>query len=175
MKLKSLLVSACLIVATASPCFASWALPARPLSKQKAKQLGWEIRSKFDLVSMHGTNEISVELELNSERVLRVELEIREGEKCLVSAELKEDRSKPGRVVVSFATDRAHLDMATLWVWVDDGMKVPGGSIYRLRVKDFVEPGKVRPKAIKPDGDPKAEPGKTTNATTPKPIAGETK
>jgi hypothetical protein len=109
--------------------------------------MGMEIRSKTN-----GTNEVSVELEIKTEGLLssvgqvgsRVELRIREGERCLVSATLKEDRSQPGRVIVNFAADRAHLEMATLHVWVGGGVRGMGGAVYELRVKDFVEPGKVR-------------------------------
>jgi hypothetical protein len=52
-----------------------------------------------------------------------------------VTAPLREDRSKPGRVVVSFSADRAQLDKLTLWVMVRES---DGGTAYMLRVKDFV-------------------------------------
>jgi len=81
-----------------------------------------------------------VELEFKPEGKLRsfshVDLRISEGEKVLVSAALREDRSKPGRVAVSFASDRAQLDKITLWVFVANMM--PGGTIHELRMKDFV-------------------------------------
>jgi len=67
----------------------------------------------------------------------RVDLRVNEGKKSLVTASLREDRSKPGRVVVGFAADRAHLDKITLWVMAPD--MIPGGTIYELQVKDFVE------------------------------------
>jgi hypothetical protein len=128
------------------PCFAAWAIGGH-LSKQQAKEMGMEIRSKTN-----GTNEVSVELEIKTEGELssvgqvgsRVELKITKGERCLLSATLKEDRSQPGRVIVSFAADRAHLEMATLHVWVGGGVRGMGGARHELRVKDFVELGKVR-------------------------------
>ena len=61
-----------------------------------------------------------------------------------MTATLREDRSKLGRVVISFTADRAYLDKITLWVYVADMM--PGGTIYELRVKDFVEL-ELRPRA----------------------------
>ena len=65
-----------------------------------------------------------------------MELQLRDRGTCLTSATLKEDRSKPGRVVVGFDADRAHLDKVVLRVWVSQGL---GGEIHELRVKDFVE------------------------------------
>ena len=127
-------VLTCLLLAASSPCFALWS--GGQVSKEQAKELGMEIRSKAN-----GTNAVWVELEFKPEGKLKsfshVELLIREGEKSLVTATLREDRPRPGRVVVSFTADRAHLDKITLWVYVADMM--PGGTIYELRVKDFVE------------------------------------
>jgi hypothetical protein len=58
-----------------------------------------------------------------------------------VTAPLREDRSKPGRVVVSFTADRTQLDKLKLRVVVPEG---DGRTNYDLRVKDFVEPKKDR-------------------------------
>jgi hypothetical protein len=58
-----------------------------------------------------------------------------------VTAPLREDRSKPGRVVVSFAADRTRLDRIRLWVMVPGA---EGGTAYELRVKDFVDSKKGR-------------------------------
>lgn len=128
-----------LLVAASSRCFAFWSIGQ--VSKEQAKELGMEIRSKAN-----GSNAVWVELEFKTEGKLKsfshVDLRISEGEKELVTATLREDRSRPGRVVVSFAADRSHVDKATLWVYVADTM--PGGTIYQLRVKDFVELAKSR-------------------------------
>jgi hypothetical protein len=43
--------------------------------------------------------------------------------------------------VVSFTSDRTQLDKLKLWVMVPESL---GGTIYDLRVKDFVEPKKDR-------------------------------
>lgn len=137
------LVLAVLFAVAPNLCFAAWSFG--PVSKERAKELGMEIRSKAN-----GANEVSVELEIKTEGELkilsredlsRVELQIKEGETRVVSATLKEDRSKSGRVVVGFAVNRAHLDMITLRVWVYQGL---GGVIHELRLQDFVELEKVR-------------------------------
>jgi len=129
---------ALLLVVAPSPALADWLI--EPVSKERAKELGLEIRSKAN-----APDQVSVELEIKTEgkatnlnpgKVNRVELQMKEGKTCLVSANLREDRSKPGRVVVSFAADRAQLDRITLRVWVGQGL---GGDIHELRVKDFVD------------------------------------
>jgi hypothetical protein len=71
----------------------------------------------------------------------RVDLRIGEGDNPPVTAPLREDRSKPGRVVVNSTADRAQLDKLKLWMMVPGSR---GGTIYDLRVKDFVEPKKDR-------------------------------
>ena len=141
-RLKTILnisVLPCLLGAASSPCFALWDIGQ--VSKERARELGMEIRSKAN-----GTNAVWVELEFEPEGKLKsfshVDLRISEGEKSLVTATLREDRSRPGRVAVSRAADCAHLGKITLWVYVADMM--PGGTIYQLRVKDFVELEKLR-------------------------------
>jgi hypothetical protein len=86
-----------------------------------------------------GPNQVRVELEFKAEGPLknfsRVDLRFGEGDNPPLTAPLQEDRSKPGRVVVSFTADRAYLDKINLWVMVPESA---GGTIYHLRVKDFV-------------------------------------
>ena len=72
----------------------------------------------------------------------RVELQMTEGEKSLVTAALQMKLPSPGHIVVSFAADRAQLDKINLMVVVGAGAAVGGG--YELRVKDFVELEKLR-------------------------------
>jgi hypothetical protein len=129
-------VLAVLLVAP-SPCFAlGW---VKSVSKEDAKQMGMEVRSE-----RADPNDVRVELELKAEGILKnvsgVDLWIGEGEKLLVAAPLREDRSKPGRIVVSFTANRAQLDKITLRVMVQDA----GLGVYKLRIKDFVEPEKGR-------------------------------
>jgi len=136
-----------LLVAAPRPCFALSDVWTG--SPKEAKALGLEIRAQTN-----GTTELSVELEIRTEGAFksfsredhpgRVELQISEGITRLVSAALKEDRSKPGRVTVSFAVARTQLDKLTLRVLVPYRDGGAGGAIYELRVKEFVEPGKGR-------------------------------
>jgi hypothetical protein len=138
---------AVLFVVAPSPCFA---LEARvPVSKEGAKELGMEVRT-----TATGPNHVIVQLEFKTEGKFeefspegkfknrsRVELRIGEGDNPPVTAPLREDRSKPGRVVVSFTADRTQLDKLKLWVVVPEP---DGRIIYDLRVKDLVEPKKDR-------------------------------
>jgi hypothetical protein len=140
-------VLTCLLLAASNPCFALTEI--MHVSKERAKALGMEIRSKAS-----GPNAVWVELEFKTEGELkrfnrennsRVELEIRDGEKLLVGyAALREERPSPGRVVVRFAADRAYLDKITLTVVVGSG-QLSGGA-YGLRLKDFVDL-ELRPRA----------------------------
>jgi len=131
-------VLAVLLVVAPSPCFALWQLD--PVSRKRAKEMSMEIRS-----TAAGPNHVSVELEFKVEGKLenfgRVDLRIGEGDNPPVTAPLREDRSKPGRVVVSFTADRTQLDTLTLWVMVPESR---GGTAYELRVKSFVDLKKNR-------------------------------
>jgi hypothetical protein len=135
---------ALLLFSASSPCFAL--MTVMHVSKERAKEFGMEIRSKAN-----GSGGVWVELEFKTEGQLkdfdpnrgsRVELQMAEGEKSLVTAALQIKRPSPGHVVVSFAADRAQLDKITLMVVVGAGAAVGGG--YELRVKDFVELEKLR-------------------------------
>jgi hypothetical protein len=124
---------AVILVLAPSPCFALWVIA--PVSKERAKELDMQVRT-----TATGPNHVIVELEFKTEGKFkdfsRVELRIDEGDNPLVTAALREDQSKPGRVVVSFTADRGQLERIKLWVWVPESA---GGTIYDLRVKDFVE------------------------------------
>ena len=123
------------------PCLAlTW---GGPVSKEQAKELGMEVRSE-----PAGPNQVSVELEIKTNGALKrftegsgVQLRLGDGDNPSLTARLQEDRSKPGRVVVSFTADRTQLDKLALWVYVPLEL---GGQIYKLRVKDFIEPKKGR-------------------------------
>ena len=120
------------LVVAPGPCFALWVIA--PVSKERAKEMGMEVRSKAT-----GPNHVIVELEFKTEGTFkdfsRVDLRVGEGDNQHVTAALREDRSKPGRVVVSFTAERGQLDKIKLWVMVPESA---GGTIYDLRVKDFV-------------------------------------
>ena len=126
------------LLVTPGECFADWMIES--VTKDRAREMGMEVRS-----SAAGPNHVRVELEFKVGRELkdssRVDLRIGEGDNPPVIAPLREDRSKPGRVVVRFTADRTQLDKLTLWVMVPLGN---GGAVYDLRVKDFVEREKGR-------------------------------
>ncbi len=126
------------LVVAPSPCFALWLIA--PVSKERAKELGMEVRSE-----VAGPNRVRVELEFKIEGTFNdfssVDMRIGEGDNPPLSAPLREDRSKPGRVIVRFTADRGQLEKIKLWVMVPG---LDGGSIYDLRVKDFVELKKDR-------------------------------
>jgi len=123
-------------------CFALWGIVQ--VTKDAAKELGLEVRSTGT-----GPNHVIVELEFKTEgrfkefgpegklkEYSRVDLRIGLGDNPPVTAALREDRSKPGRVVVSFTADRREVDKLTLWVMVPAPL---GGTAYDIRVKDFVD------------------------------------
>ena len=147
--MKTAISLAVLVVLLVAPgrCFALWV--TAPVSKERAKELGMEVRS-----TAAGPNQVRVELEFKTEGKFEkfspqgkfqgfcgVELQIGEGKNPLVTAPLREDRSKPGRVAVSFTADRAQLEKLKLCVFVTES---DGGTIYQLAVKDFVELKKDR-------------------------------
>ena len=128
----SLAVLAVLFVAPGR-CFALWLITS--VSKETAKKVGIEVRS-----TETGPNQIRVELEFNAEGALHnlshAELGFGKADNPEVIAPLREDRSKPGRVVVSFTADRTQLEKLSLRVMVPEE---DGGTIYVLRGKDVAE------------------------------------
>jgi hypothetical protein len=126
-----------LLGVAARPAFALWGLTR--VTKADAKEMGIEIRT-----TPAGPNDVRVEMEFKIEGHMKafssVDLRVGDGEKVL-TASLKEDRTQPGRVVVSFSADRTQLDKAMLWIMVPGTL---GGTIYEVRVKDFVEVEKGR-------------------------------
>jgi hypothetical protein len=119
-----------------NPCFARWAVLL--VSKEEAKEFGMQVRT-----TATGPNHASVELEFKPEGYFkeysRVELWIGEGDNPRVTAQLREDRSKAGRVVVGFTVDRVQLDQSNLRLIVPHSGGGAKGVTYMLRVKDFVE------------------------------------
>jgi hypothetical protein len=141
----NVLATAGLFLVTPSPCFALW--DVLNVSKEEAKQLGMEVRAKAA-----GPNHVSVELEFKTEghfeafnlehklnNASRVDLWIGQGDNLEVTAALREDRSKAGRIVVHFTVDRFQLNQTELRVMAPYTDGALGGAHYRLRIKDFVE------------------------------------
>ena len=122
----------------ASPCLALWSI-AR-VSPDDAKKMGLEIRSK-----PLGRDQVQVELEFKLEGQLKnidgVELRTAIGENAPKTSPLPEDRSKQGRVIVTFTANRDLLGKLSLGVRVPE---LDGGSIYELRLKDFIDLKKER-------------------------------
>ena len=155
-----------LLLASSSPCYALMSIGQ--ITKERAKTLGMEIRLK-----PAGPKAVEVELEFPTKGELRnfsrVDLQIKDGEKLLVSASLKDEPSSQGRVVVSFTADRANLDMITLRVVMQPSGTMTG---YDLRVRDFVEPSQASLRAATLGGSP-AEPAKGQQILTPEQIFGD--
>lgn len=143
----SLLAVAIFIAVTPARCFAIW--DVMTVSKEDAKRLGLEVRATVASAS-HLKNHVNVELEFKVEGALKeydgrfrnssgVSLRLGKVDSLVLSAPLREDRSKPGRVLVSFLAERVQLDNATLTVSVPGSPGTTGGTHYELRVKDLVE------------------------------------
>ncbi len=94
---------AIVFIVAPTPCFALWG--GVTVNRERAKELGMEIR-----VPAANPDQVRIELVFKLEGTLKkfsvVDLWIGDGDKPLVTATLKEDRSKEGRVVVSFTIDR---------------------------------------------------------------------
>lgn len=132
----SIVACAVLFGVAPSPCFARWAILL--VSQKEAKEFGMQVRT-----TATDPHHVSVELEFTPEGYFkeysRVELWIGEGDSPKVTAPLREDRSKAGRVVVGFTVDRAQLDQSNLRLIVPHSGGGAKGVTYMLRVKDFVE------------------------------------
>ncbi len=94
---------AVLFVVVPSPCFALWDVLI--VSKERAKELGMQVRSSA------GPNHVQVVLEFKTEGELKnfsdVAMRLGQGDDLTVSAPLRMDQSKPGRVVVNVTVGRA--------------------------------------------------------------------
>ena len=119
---------------TTTLCFAEMGIER--LSPQRAKQLGIQLES-----TPAGPATLRIVLNFPTTGELKsfthVDLEIKDAGKLLLSSTLKDDRSKPGHVVVSLTADRANLDNMTLRLV--SSQPALGGSGYDLRVKDFLD------------------------------------
>lgn len=151
-RLASISALVVLLVATPNACFALMEIEL--VSKDRAKALGLEIRS-----NAAGPDAVRIELEFETKGELknysRVDLEIHDGWKLLSSSTLREEKSKPGCVLVGFAADRSKLDKFSLRVVTGVGTRTMIG--YEIRVKEFVDPALVstdRPRVIDREGKP---------------------
>src|SRR2546421_13056374 len=106
-----------------------------PAPIDRAKQLDIQLQAN---PAGHDALRIVLDFPTNGElkSFTRVDLEITDAGKLLLSSTLKDDRSKPGRATVSLTAGRANLDNITLRVVLSEPRL--GGSAYDLRLKDFV-------------------------------------
>lgn len=140
----SLFVWAVLLLAAPHRCLALRSLGI--LSPTEAKAMGVEVRA-----TPAGPDAVWLELEFkiegklkeyNSERGSLVEMEIRDGEKSLLSyAALQEQHPAPGHVRVRFMVNRAYLDKLTVTIVVGQGAMA--GGAYELHLKEFVDLAKI--------------------------------
>jgi len=128
-----------LLVAASSPCFAEMLIT--DVSRAKAKEMGVAIRSH-----KNGDAGVKVRLEFRTQGVLkdfnRVELIIcansQLGAKRLVSAPLLAERPAADSVSACFSADPSYLATSEVWIIVNDPPL--GGTGYRFKVIDFIEP-----------------------------------
>lgn len=110
------------------------------VSPQCAKEMGIEVRSMAA-----GPKDVRIELQLAAKGEFksfsRVDLELRDGAKLLISAPLREEGDRPGRISVSFAADRTLLDKLVLRVVTS--VPALGGTGYELHMKEFVDLAKL--------------------------------
>jgi hypothetical protein len=123
-----------LLAVATTPCFAEMLI--EHVTTERAKQLDIKLQVT---PAAHDTLRIVLDVPTTGElkAFTRVDLEITDAGKLLLSTSLKVIRSKPGYVVVSLTADRANLDNMTLRVV--SSQPALGGSGYDLRVKDFLD------------------------------------
>ena len=111
------------------------------VTPERAKALGLEIRS-----NAAGPDAVRIELHFEAKGELkdytRVALEMQDGDRLILTSTLQEEKSTPGRVVVSFAADRTKLDKITLKVVTQQSPRGRVGHV--LQMKEFVDLEKVR-------------------------------
>ena len=134
MKAKTIIILAAAVsIFVSRECIAVWGVET--VSKDAIEKFAAEFRA-----IPAGPKDVRVEFEFSVAGALqgysRVDLRIGNDGDMGVTATLKEDRPKDGRVAVSFAASRDYLDKIRLWVFVPESH---GGSIYEFRVKDFVD------------------------------------
>ena len=128
-----------LLMAASSRCFAE--IVIEDVSTNRAREWGVTIGT-----NMNGQAGVQVRLEFKTDGKLKnvsyVELQIGEGESRIMSAPLVLSYAGPGRVAVSFSAYPAYVPKSTLMIVVRDAPL--GGTGYRFKVKDFIEPAKSR-------------------------------
>ncbi|MEK7954147.1 hypothetical protein [Luteolibacter soli] len=137
---KALLMAALALGLMNSPCFAM--ISIHEVTAEEAKEWKFEVRAL-----PAGPEDVRVEFEFPAEGKFkdyrRVDFRMQEDDgKMLAVLELKEERTKDGRVLVSFATSRENLGKIALWVVIGGGARV--GGAYQIQPKSFVDLGKLK-------------------------------
>ncbi len=138
---KALLLGALLLAAVSSPCFGLMEIDR--VTVERAKEWKMEVRAL-----PAGPDDVRVELEFPKEGefkdLRRVNFRMTGDDgKMLADLTLKEEPGKDGRILVSFATNRANLAKIAFWVVVGDGGDLPGVA-YEVLPKDFVDLAKLK-------------------------------
>jgi hypothetical protein len=124
-----------LLLAAANQCFALQLI--KDVSRDEAKKLGVVIR--FSPAGEAGTRaSLDFEPKGDLKNFLRVEVAIRAGEKCLVSAPLLTSNPTPERVSVSFSTHAENLPRTVLKIVARQSERTTIG--YQFALKNFIEP-----------------------------------
>ena len=105
------------------------------VSPQRARELGMVVKAN---AAGPDAVRISLEFPINGDlkTFSRVDLEIMDGGKLVLSASLREEKANEGHVIVSFAAARDQLDKLTLRVVSGVPRDMVG---HDLRLKDFVD------------------------------------
>ena len=131
----------------ASPCFAL--VVVESVSKWRAKyDLGVTIRT-----AIIGTNQAGVWLEFAPEGKLATfdsaHLEIKTGERTVVSKNLLPSKQTADRVVLYFSTDPAYLPTSEITLYVKVGNGLPPFAGFQFNIGDFIKDDDV---TIRPAG-----------------------
>ena len=131
----TILILNLLLFAAPSRCFADYVI--EDVSKAQAKEMGVTIRTE-----KNGDAGIRVWMEFKTTGKLKefayVEVQIGEGKSRIMSAPLRVSNPSPGSAAVQFSADPTYVRKSELDIFVDHAP--PGGTVYRFKVKDFIEP-----------------------------------
>jgi len=139
---KALLMAALVLGAASSPCFGLMSI--HPVTAAEAKEWKMEVRAL-----PAGPDDVRVELEFAAEGQFqgfrRVDFRMTGDDgKMLANLSLKEERTKDGRILVSFATNRANIARIALWVVTGAGGASAEGGAYELQAKSFVDLSRLK-------------------------------
>lgn len=147
MKTSFRLMTLAVALVAPGPCYAIWDIAV--VGKDEAKALGIEVRTTASTGTHVG---VEVEFKIEGEfdvfdpkhRYLErshVDLRLGHVDKPALTVTMREDRSKPGFVAVRFSAEQVQVENLRVWIYVPGEL---GGSIYDVRIRDFVEVKKDR-------------------------------